>query len=61
MNKSRVNKIASILVLLSGILLVTVIFLVNANQGLRAFSDWQFWMGFLFIAFGIYNLRTKKG
>lgn len=60
MNKTRLNKIASIAVLLSGILLVSVISFVNASQGLRVLSDWQFWMGFLFIAFGIYNLKTKK-
>jgi choline-glycine betaine transporter len=57
MNKTRLNKIASIAVLLSGILLVSVISFVNASQGLRILSDWQFWMGFLFIAFGIYNLK----
>ena len=60
MNKSKLNKIASIAVLLSGVMLVGVISFVNASQGLKVLSDWQFWMGFLFIAFGIYNLKTRK-
>ncbi len=60
MNKNKINKIASILVLASGILLVSVIFLSRAHLGFGAIFDWQFLMGFVFIVFGVYSLKANR-
>ncbi|ADQ19199.1 hypothetical protein [Leadbetterella byssophila] len=60
MNRNTLNKIAAIVAIVCGVMLVSLLVLTAPDLRPQTVITWKFVMGFLFIAIGIFALRVKR-
>jgi hypothetical protein len=60
MNRDSLNKIAAIVAIVCGVLLVSLLVVTAPDLRPQSVISWKFLMGFLFIAIGIFALRIKR-
>lgn len=60
MNRESLNRIAAIVAIVCGILLVSLLILTAPDLRPQTVISWRFVMGFVMIAVGIFALRMKR-
>ena len=60
MNRNTLNKIAAYVAIISGMLLIVGLLLIAPDLRPQSVLSWKFVMAFVFIAIGIFALRTNK-
>lgn len=60
MNRESINRIAAIIAIVCGVLLVVLLVLTAPDLRLQSIITWRFVMGWVMIAVGIFALRMKS-
>lgn len=60
MNRESLNRIAAIVAIVCGVLLVCLLILTAPDLRPQTVISWRFVMGFVMIAVGIFALRVRR-